>query len=238
MLNLYITSPNSKDGKTFVATGIAATMQSLGYSTSVYKPIQTNGIEKNGFAQSPDLTFVKTVDAYIDTHFTYIYKTDAEPLIASELENEPIELDLIQREYKRILSSSDCVITDGDRGILSPIGTELQNVNLIKALKQPIVFVITPSISSINDILTSIYVAQDRQLEVRGVIINNIKSECSKVELNSITRIVEEYTNVKIAGLVPNIGEKYTPEDLIACLLNGVDIESLFNVKIEKLDFN
>ena len=49
MLNLYVTSANRKDGKTFLTAGIAATMQSLGYSTSVYKPVQTGGIEVNGF---------------------------------------------------------------------------------------------------------------------------------------------------------------------------------------------
>ena len=45
MLNLYITSSNRKEGKTFLTAGLAATMQSLGYSTAVYKPIQTGGIE-------------------------------------------------------------------------------------------------------------------------------------------------------------------------------------------------
>ena len=54
MLNLYVTSANRKEGKTFLTAGLAATMQSLGYSTCVYKPIQTAGIEINGFMQSPD----------------------------------------------------------------------------------------------------------------------------------------------------------------------------------------
>ena len=58
MLNLYITSGNKKDGKTFLTAGLGATMQSLGYVTSVYKPVQTAGLEVNGFTQSPDLTVI------------------------------------------------------------------------------------------------------------------------------------------------------------------------------------
>ena len=85
MLKLYISSGNKKDGKTFLTAGLAATMQSLGYSTAVYKPIQTSGIEINGFMQSPDLTFVKSIDPYINTYFTYLFKTNSEPLIASPL---------------------------------------------------------------------------------------------------------------------------------------------------------
>ena len=90
MLNLYITSNNKGDGKTFVTAGLAATMQSLGYATSVYKPIQTSGKVINGFTQSPDLTFIKAIDPYINTHFSYLYKINAEPLIASEIENNQI----------------------------------------------------------------------------------------------------------------------------------------------------
>ena len=55
MLNLYVTSTNINDGKTFLTAGLAATMQSLGYKTSVYKPIQTGGIDIEGFMQSPIL---------------------------------------------------------------------------------------------------------------------------------------------------------------------------------------
>ena len=116
MLNLYITSGNKKDGKTFLTAGLAATMQSLGYNTSVYKPIQTCGIEINGFTQSPDLTYIKTVDPYINTYFSYIFKSKSEPLIAAEAENEFIDIENIHNEYNRIAYSSDCTIIDGDRG--------------------------------------------------------------------------------------------------------------------------
>ena len=47
MLNIYITSANKGEGKTFLTAGLAATMQSLGYKTNVYKPIETNCSVKN-----------------------------------------------------------------------------------------------------------------------------------------------------------------------------------------------
>lgn len=236
MLNLYITSSNRREGKTFLTAGLAATMQSLGYATCVYKPIQTNGIEHNGFMQSPDLTYVKTVDPYIKTHFSYLYKSDMEPLIASEAENEPIDIELIQREYLRITSTSDCTIIDGDSGLLSPIAPCVQTVDLVRKLQTPVVFVVTPREDSINDTLLSIYTAQEKGLEIRGVVINNIKEDCPKNLLNAIPRVIEEYTNVKILGLISHIEGKLSPEDLITSILNGVDIESIFNVKIEKLE--
>ena len=238
MLNLYITSANKGDGKTFVSAGIAATMQSLGYSTCVYKPIQTSGIELKGFMQSPDLTFIKSIDPYINTHFSYLFKTNSEPLIAAEKENEFIDIELINTEYQRIIPNTDCVLLDGDNGLLSPIAPSLQTADMIKKLQIPVLFVITPKEDSINDTLLSIYTAQEKGIDIRGVVINNIREGCSKELLTAITRVVEEYSNVSILGLLPHIDEKIVPEELITSVLNGIDIESIFRVKIEKLDFN
>ena len=238
MLNLYITSANKGDGKTFVSAGIAATMQSLGYSTCVYKPIQTSGIELKGFMQSPDLTFIKSIDPYINTHFSYLFKTNSEPLIAAEKENEFIDIELINTEYQRIISNTDCVLLDGDNGLLSRIAPSLQTADMIKKLQIPVLFVITPKEDSINDTLLSIYTAQEKGIDIRGVVINNIREGCSKELLTAITRVVEEYSNVSILGLLPHLGEKIVPEELITSVLNGIDIESIFRVKIEKLDFN
>ena len=238
MANLYITSGNKRDGKTFITAGLSATMQSLGYSTCVYKPIQTSGIDINGFTQSPDLTFVKTMDPYITTHFSYIFKSKNEPLIAAEKENKVIDLETIANEYVKLQTNFDCSIIDGDCGLLSPIAPTQQNIDLVKRLQTSIVLVTTPREDSINDILAMINIAQAKNIDIRGVILNNIKEDCSKELLTSITRVIEEYSNVSILGLLPYLGEKIKPEELISGVLNGIDIESVFNLKIEKLDIN
>ena len=55
MLELFVSGSEKYSGKTFITAGLAATMQSLGYSTSVYKPVQTGAIEKNGFIHLNDI---------------------------------------------------------------------------------------------------------------------------------------------------------------------------------------
>ena len=105
-------------------------------------------------------------------------------------------------------------------------------------MQVPTLFVISPREDSINDTLLSIYTAQEKGVEVRGVIINNIQDNCPKETLTATTRIIEEYSNVSILGLLPHLGEKVLPEELITGILNGIDIESVFNVKIEKLDLS
>ena len=238
MLNVYVTSTIHNEGKTFLTAGLAVTMQSLGYNTNVYKPVQTAGIEMNGFMQSPDLTYIKTLDPYIGTHFTYLFKNDTEPLIAAEKENKYIDLDLILSDYKKINEKSDCTIVDGEGGILTPVAAAEQNVDLIKKIKCPVVFAVTPDKNAINNTLCSIYAALDKKVKIRGVIINNIKEDCPKELLTSITRVIEEYSGVNILGLLPAVKRVDAPEEIINNMLNGVDIEGIFGVKIEKLGFN
>ncbi len=238
MLNLYITSTVHKEGKTFLTAGLAATMQSLGYKTNVYKPVQTAGIEMNGFMQSPDLTYIKTLDPYINTHFTYLFKADAEPLIAAEEENKFIDISLINNDYKKINETSDCTIIDGEGSLLSPIAPSEQNTDMIRKLQTPVLYTVTPTSDTIGNTLASIYAALDKKLEIRGVVINNIQPDCPKELLTSITRVIEEYSGVNILGLLPAIHNTDAPEEIITGILNGIDIESVFGVKIEKLEFS
>ena len=67
MLGLFLTGIRPKSGKTFVTAGLAATMQSLGYSTCVYKPVVTGALEKDGYVLAPDLVYVKNADKNITT---------------------------------------------------------------------------------------------------------------------------------------------------------------------------
>lgn len=238
MLDLYVTSPQKGEGKTFITAGLAATIQSLGYKTSVYKPIQTGGIEVNGFAQSPDLTFVKTIDPYINTQFTYLFKKNAEPLIASEDEDTVIDLDLIIKDFSKMHIQSDCVLVDGDGALMTPLAPQLQNFDIIASLQIPVLYTLTLREGEINDILLSINMAQQKGIKVNGVVINRLRDGFQNAKLTNLIRIIEEYTDIKVLGILPELVSHTQPDEIITNILNGIDIESVFNVKIEKLDFN
>ena len=85
-MQLFVTGTDTDVGKTVVTAGLAAVMQSLGYKSGVYKPFQSGAEEKNGFLISPDLSYVKKLDFYIETLCTYLLKAPTAPYIAAELE--------------------------------------------------------------------------------------------------------------------------------------------------------
>lgn len=238
MFDIFVTGNDTGVGKTFITAGLAATMQSLGYSTCVYKPVQTGSVEKNGFFQSPDLAFVKNVDPYIKTASTYLLKQNTTPSIAAENENIIIDRATIKRDYQILSKENDCIITEGTGGIITPLAPGMFVSDMIKALDIPAVIVIKPGLTTINQALLTINHAEEKEIKIRGVIINNLSEKTVNSDFKNLPRLIEEYSNAKILGIVKSFDDtkRIDPNNLITDILNGIDIESVFDVKIAKLD--
>ena len=236
MLELFVSGSGKNSGKTFVTAGLAATMQSLGYSTCVYKPVQTGAIEKNGFIQAPDLAFVKFIDPYVKTYFTYLLKNNAIPLIAAEMENTEIKEDVIYQDYTSI--HDDCILTDGTFGLATPLSEKFLEQDLVKMLSLPVLLVVSPNENSVNNTLANINQAISRGIRIRGVIINDCPEIIQDINIKSMPKLIEKYTDAKILGVMPHFEnlKNINPNDLITNVLTGIDIESVFDIKIAKLD--
>lgn len=238
MLNIFVTGTGSNVGKTFITAGLAATMQSLGYSTCVYKPVETGAVKKDGFAQSPDLVFVKSIDPYIKVHSTYLLKEKASPVIAAERENILIDGNFIKNDYDVISKEQDCMVLEGVGGVMTPVSHNFLISDMIHILNLPVVIVIKPDSDMINQTLLTINHIESKGIKIRGVIINNFPESINNIDIKTAPRLIEEYSDVKILGIVQNFHDinKINPSELITNILNGIDIESVFDVKIAKLN--
>ena len=237
MLELYVSGTEQNSGKTFITAGLAATMQCLGYSTSVYQPVQTNAIEKNGFVQAPDLAYVKFIDPYIKTYFSYLLTSNAAPVLAAGFSGIEIKRDKILQDYEQIFRESECIITDGCQGITAPLSVDMLETDLIKALGLPVLIVISPEKTSVNNIIMTLNYAKSLEIPVRGVILNEYPDDTTDLNVKNLTRLVEEYTDAKVLGIMPHLENlrNIKPDDLITNILYGIDVESVFNIKIAKL---
>lgn len=235
MLELFVAGTEQNSSKIFVTAGLAATMQSLGYSTGVYKPVETGAIEKNGFMQSPDLAFVKFADPYIKTYFSYLLKGKTNPLLAAAAENIVIERDEILKDFQNLQDVNECTIVDGSSGLGTPLGKNFLEENLIKSLDLPVLLVVSGVNTAINNVLVGINHAKELGIRFRGVIINEYPDNTDDMNIKLLPRLIEEYTDIKILGVLPFFDRNVNPNDLITEVLNGADIEGIFEVQIAKL---
>ena len=62
-----------------------------------------------------------------------------------------------------------------------------------------------------------------------------IIDDCS---VDNTSKLIEKYTDAKILGVMPHFEnlKNINPNDLITNVLTGIDIESVFDIKIAKLD--
>ena len=237
-MHIFVTGTDTDAGKTVVTAGIAAVMQSLGYQAGVYKPFQSGAIERNGFYISPDLAFVKKMDFYIETLCTYILKEPAAPFIAAELEHINIDMENITKDFNLIKRKCETVLVEGAGGLLVPVSQKETIADVIKLLDIPAVIVARPDLGTVNHTLLTINQAELAGIKIAGVIINKYPEDKDDVAIKTAPRLIEDYSNAKILGIMPEIKNfKYIkPGDLIDIMINCVDIEKVFGLKIPKLN--
>ena len=238
MMNIFVTGTSNKVGKTFVTAALASIMQSLSYKTAVYKPIQTGAIEQNSFMIAPDISYVKKIDPYITAECTYHLKSILQPVISAEMENIKINPKVILKDYNMLKDKFDTVLVEGTGGILTPIAPRFTIANLIKMLNLPVVVITLPTEEAVNDTILTVNHAEAMGIEVNGIIINRYPEGVEDMKIKTLPRLFEEYTKTTVIGVIKELdgyGEN-TPASIIDNVLNGVDIEKVFNVKIPKLE--
>lgn len=238
MLKVFISGLEKQTGKTIVTAGLAATMQSLSYSTAVYKPIQTNAETLHGFKTSPDLIVIKKFDPNISTDSTYVLKSPAPPFISSYEDNVKIDVNNIYNDFLASDKNSDCLIVEGANSIAAPIAEHFTEINLVKALNIPLVLVINPKMISIERAITGINYIQSYKCRFLGVILNKYDENSENLEEKYYPQILKEFVPVKILGVIPDYDKipSFSPELLISDVLNHVNIEEIFGLKIAKLN--
>lgn len=237
MLNVFISGLEPKTGKTIVTAGLAATMQSLSYSTCVYKPIQTKAEMLNGFKGSPDLALIKRVDSNITTSSTYLLKSSASPFVGAYEDGVKIDVNTIFLEFQAASQLTDCNIVEGVNSISTPIAQYLTEIDIVKSLKLPLILVVNPKKTPIDNVITALNFIQASKVNFLGVIINQYNEDSEILEEKYYPQILKEYTDVKILGMLPDYGKisLISPETLISDVLNRLELESIFGLEIAKL---
>ncbi len=232
-MNLYVVSDKQGSGKTLITAGIAATMQSLGYSVGYYKPIQTGAFSQSNFVTSQDITFVKKIDPNLNTVVSYVLKSDAFPYLAAQAEKQNIQPEILVRDFLTLRKTSEIVMVESCGGLLAPYSENMRSIDFAQALQTEVLIVAEQSTEGFEKVLMMIETARHAGLNVRGIIINKfIKTD--DLNLKNLPALLEAYSGIPVVGIVGCL-PKITPSGLIDTVLHSIDLETIFGVKIPKL---
>lgn len=216
MRRLFITGIEKNPNKTFITAGLAATLQSLGYTTCVYKPVAN------------DMDIFQRIDPRIKTFASYIIKTKKDPIVAEIEEGIAINFSQISGDYHGIYKECEFTFAEGTNGLMTPLGQDFFEDDLVKRLNLPVLFAAAPG--PVDNVIITINHAVVSGIPVRGVILN----DCP--EKTDMPRLIEEHTDAKVLGLLPKIRPNIKPDELISIILTSIDIEGVLDMKIAKLE--
>lgn len=233
MLSVYIAGLKKGTGKTLLSAGLAGTMQSLSYATSYFKPIQTGSNLLND-----DADFVNRIDKNIKTFTSYKFQCRSCPLVGAYKEGiKQIDTMKIMHEYKNNIMMTDCHIVEGCNSIYSPIDDKITEINLIEQFVMPLILVVNPLLSDIGEVISGINYIRANNINLMGIVINDYDICSEDIEIKYFPHLIKEFTGVKILGSLPHYSnfENLEPQILISDILNRLDIEDIFSLRISKL---
>lgn len=201
MKKILIAGTNSGVGKTTISLGIMQALTKRNLKVQPYKV-------------GPD---------YIDpSYHTFITGRDSRNLDSYMLDDEKIKY-----IFKNASKDADISVIEGVMGLYDGFGIDLNSCTssyTSKILKSPVILVINgKAMSSSAAAMVLGYKELDKEVNIKGVIVNNIKT---KNHYELIKEAIEKYCNIEVLGYFPP-NEKFKLDSRHLGLVPSVEIEAL-----------
>ena len=204
MNGLFITGTDTDIGKTALSALLLAELRRRKINAAPMKPAQT-GCKDN----VPDLDYSlslagMTVDA--ETYATmapYTFEPACSPHLAAEMAGTEIDIAEMVITARILAEKYELILPEGAGGIMVPLNRRETTLDLMKALKFPVLLAARPNLGTINHTLLSIRALRSYGLEIAGVVL--VKSQPGEpgfIEADSAGTI-EQFGKVPVLGTIP-----------------------------------
>ena len=203
---IFITGTDTGVGKTYVATGIAASLRAQGVNIGVMKPAETGcRIRSGDLIPSDAISLAKAAGAHdpLTLINPYRFRKPLAPSVAAELEGKKIQKSRIMNAYRTLARRHDFMIIEGAGGIMVPLSEYYLNLDLARAIGLPVVVVARPGLGTINHTLLTIAALKERGISIAGVVINYSDKRRQGTAERTSPEEIEKISRVPVLGVVP-----------------------------------
>ncbi len=197
---VFVTGSDTGVGKTVIAGTIAAAVKAHGLDVGVMKPVASGAKEIEGKLVSEDVVYLKKIiDSTDDDDLVnpICLKPPIAPTMAASKSGVPIDIDKIWKAYEELTNRHDFVVVEGVGGIMVPINDTLFVADMVCKMDLPLVIVCKDYLGTINHTLLTLEYAKSRNIRIKGIVINMLKSG------EDFVREIEKYSSVPILGTIP-----------------------------------
>lgn len=201
---VFITGTDTGVGKTFIAGALARGLRADGIDVGVMKPIETGCGSRLIPADAVYLKKKAGVSDSLEAIVPYRFRYPLAPWPASIKERKRINIKRILSAYKKLREKHSFMIVEGAGGLLVPITEHLDIVDLILAMKLPVLLVARTGLGTLNHTRLTIEYGKQRGILFAGIILNQAQPQQTLAD-KSNPLILSNKVDVPIIGSVPYV---------------------------------
>jgi dethiobiotin synthase len=183
----FITGTDTGIGKTLSSALLCAALDAY-----YWKPIQT------GTSETTDRVTVRRLAGLPEDRElaeAYRFRPPVSPHLAAQRAGVRIDFRKIQMP---VIHERANLIVEGAGGVLVPMNEKQLMVDLMKHLGLPVLLVARTALGTINHTLLSIAALRAARIDLRAVIMSGAPNRDNR-------RAIEQYGNVRVAGVIPKL---------------------------------
>ncbi|MFQ5965163.1 MAG: dethiobiotin synthase [Candidatus Scalinduaceae bacterium] len=197
---IFVTGSDTGVGKTVVAGAIAAAIKEQGLDVGVMKPVSTGAKVIGRKLVSEDAMYLKKIIGCTDdddlVNPIRLSPASAPTLAATET-GITLDLDKVWDAFKQLRSKHEFVVVEGIGGLMVPVDDNHLVADMILKMDLAIVVASKHSLGSINHTLLTVECAKNRNIRVKGIIINMLRDGKEFVEE------IRKFSSVPVLGTIP-----------------------------------
>ena len=205
---LFVTGTGTDVGKTYITALMVKKLRDFGINAGYYKAA-ISGINSDTPNDAEYVKKISGIEENWENLVSYTYREAVSPHLAAKINNQPIEWEVIERDFNRAKEKYDYLTVEGSGGIICPLRYDDNERfildDMVCQMKLSVVVVSNAGLGMINSTVLTVEHLQSRNIPIKGIIINNYHAE-SLMEQDNLKMTIA-MTGVPIMAVVPPQGK-------------------------------
>ena len=209
MRSYFITGTGTGVGKTVLTAALIAAARSAGCDAVPMKPVQTGAVREGSRWRAPDLDFCLRVAGLEVDATTYAgmapccYAPPCSPHLAARESGRPVVMADLVAAFRRLETQHEAVLVEGAGGVLVPVSETRTMLDLMVALRLPVIVAATPGLGTLNHSLLTLRALRASGLGVAGIVFMEVEdAPWGRIEEDNL-RTIEAMGSVAVMGPIP-----------------------------------
>ena len=185
--SFYVTGTDTGVGKSVASAALLHALRARGRRAVGMKPVASGCEPVDGAWRNEDALLLQAASDprpdYADIN-PFALRAPVAPELALRDDGVELRLEPLLSAHARLSSNADTVVVEGVGGWAAPLSADLDQLDLVRALRLPVVLVVGLRLGCINHARLSVRAIQDDGVELIGWIANEVDPAMARIDDN------------------------------------------------------